>query len=487
MALNGDQASPQYEMRRQARGATPTVPESRWQRRLLWTGIVLFFVIAATVSVCVWLAFIQVRTVSARVRAAVVLLSPEVDAPLLELRVKEKQHVEKGEVLARLDDTELRAALDAAEAARTIRESQCAEAEANLQMARARAAANLESANAGVSIAEARVGSANAALSARQARLTEEIKRAQARCEQARANLALVRRGPREENIQAADARLEAAKAMLGLYTLEVKQSERLVVEGIDSQHLLAVRKTRLTTQGSAVREAELNLRRLKAGPTDEEVRASEQAVAACEADLALARASAADLESLRADITIRDAERTEARAELTQVQARKAEIAVAEERCKAAGAALERAEAEVAGRHAALGAREIVSPVAGTVTRTFDEVGEIVRRGVPTILVAEDGEARWIEGFVREEDAMLVDIGQRAKVRVPAGSGRYVPARVEQIGMHTLSLDGAGSPSSDGRGAIQQERVWVKIRPLEPLKGNPITGTTARAIIRVR
>ena len=488
MALNGDQASPQYEMRRQARGATPTARESRWKRRLIWSGIALLVVIAAIVAVCVWLAFVQVRTVSARVRAAVVVLSPEVDAPLLELRVKERQHVEKGEVLARLDDTELRASLDAAEAACTIRGSQCAEAEANVGMVRARAAADLESAEAGVSIASARVESAKTALTGREHRLVEEIKRAEARCEQARANLALVKRGPREEDIQAAEARLQAAKALLRLYTLEVEQSERLVVEGIDSQHLLEVRKTRLTTQRSAVREAELNLRRLEAGPPDEEVRASEQAVTAAEADLELAKASAADVEQLRADITIREAELAAARAELRQVQARGAEVAVAEERLKAAGAELQRAKAQVAGGRAALGAREIVSPVMGMITRTFDEVGEVVRRGVPTILVAEDGEPRWIEGFVREEDAMLVDVGQRAKVRVPAGKGPYVPARVEQIGLHTQSLDhGAGAPSGDGGGAGQQERVWVKIHPLKPLEGNPITGTTARAIIRVR
>lgn len=487
MALDGDQTGPQYAMRRQARGTTPVAPESRWQRRLVWGGTILLVAVAAVVGVFVWLAFIQVRTVSARVRAAVIVLSPEVDAPLLELRVKEKQHVAKGEVLARLDDTELRAALDAAEAACAIRESRCAEAKANLHLVRARAEANQASGEAGVSIAEARLESAKTARSTRQTQLTEEIKRAEARCEQARANLALVKQGAREEDIQAAEARLEAAEALLGLCRLEVKQSERLVVEGIDSQHILEIRKTRLTTQGSAVREAELNVHRLKAGPTAQEIRASEQAVVACEADLALAKASEADLEVLRADIAIREAELAAAHAELTQMQAREAEIAISEERCKAAASELDRAKAEVMGRRAALGAREIVSPVAGTVTRTFDEVGEIVRRGTPTILVAEDGEPRWIEGFVREEDAMLIDIGQRAKVRVPAGSWGYVPARVEQIGMHTQSLDGAGAPSGDGRGAVQQERVWVKITPLEPLKGNPITGTTARAIIRVR
>ena len=103
-------------------------------------------------------------------------------------------------------------------------------------------------------------------------------------------------------------------------------------------------------------------------------------------------------------------------------------------------------------------------------------------------MLVADDSRPRWIEGFVREEDAMLVSVGQSARVRVPASRYRRIDAVVEQVGLHTLSLD--RSPSGGDAGAssaARTEQVWVKLKPLGTLPNNPVTGTSARATIRVR
>jgi multidrug resistance efflux pump len=227
----------------------------------------------------------------------------------------------------------------------------------------------------------------------------------------------------------------------------------------------------------------------MRAGPTPEEADEAEQRLKAREAALAEAKAAAKELPTLEADMVIRRAELRETQAAARLAQAQQADLAVIEERVKTAEAELQRAQAEVSGRAAALASTTITAPLDGTVTRTYDEVGETCRRGVPTILIADDSKPRWIEAFVREQDAMLVTPGQRARVKVPANGGWYVEAVVVFVGLHTQSLDHVGGAgASDGARTTQQpERVWVRLQPSKPLRGNPVPGTSARAVIRVR
>ena len=104
-------------------------------------------------------------------------------------------------------------------------------------------------------------------------------------------------------------------------------------------------------------------------------------------------------------------------------------------------------------------------------------------------LLVVDEATPRWIEGFVFEDDAMHVAPGQKARVRVPANRWRSVDAVVDQVAYHTARLDrgqSAGGGSAE-TGAGGRDRVWVRLRPLQPLPGEPVTGTSARIVIRVR
>jgi hypothetical protein len=98
---------------------------------------------------------------------------------------------------------------------------------------------------------------------------------------------------------------------------------------------------------------------------------------------------------------------------------------------------------------------------------------------------VAEASKSRWVEGYVREADAMRVSVGQKARIQVPANVGRFVNAEVSRLGFHTEALDGSAGVTELSAG--KPDRVWVRLVPLEPFPGEPVTGTTARVIIRVR
>jgi len=218
--------------------------------------------------------------------------------------------------------------------------------------------------------------------------VAEEVRHAQAQCEEARAKLENILKAPRSEDVEAARVRLATARALAALYELEVTQSEQLVGEGIDSEHILEVKKTQLLTQQNRVREAELELAQIEAGPTEEEIEVARQVLAARQAALALARAGQMEVVRLEAELELQNALLRQAEAELARAEAQMVEIELAKEQLKAAAAELQKAEATVAAQRAAIKGMSITCPVDGTVIRTFVREGEVCRKGLPIILV---------------------------------------------------------------------------------------------------
>lgn len=475
-----------YEARRGARGGDLPPKQKSWRRRLILGGAILAMLILGTVGYIVVWSLTHVTTVRAQVCAAVVSLASEVDARMVELCVHPGQLVDKGEVLARLDDSELRAALRSAEASQAIRRSLHAQAVAALEVTKGNVEADIALARARVAVAKARLGRAQSGSDGRSARLPEEVRRAAALYEESKARLARLRKGYRKEELEVAKVRLLTARARGALVALEKKQVEELVKRNVESRLALEISKTELTAQQNTVREAELELAKLLAGPDQDEVKAAEQAVAALAAALSLARLGAEEVKSLKAEMAVRRAELKESEAELLRAEGGRPQIKYAEEQVKREEAEMRKAEADVAARRAALQNMTIRSPVAGTVIRTFQREGEICRKGIPTILVADDSAGRWIEGFVQESDAARLKIGQAAEVETVVGSREYIQAVVQDVALATSSLSRAeGASAGSAFGAGSGELVWVKLKPDQPI-GRLLPGMSARSVIRV-
>ena len=473
-----------FDARKRNLGIQPSSEGRNWRRIFIMGGVGGLLIVAIGVGFAIWYSLTHVTTLRASVSAAVVSLATDVDARMVELYVQPGQRVEKGEALARLDDTALRAALASAEADRAIRESQVAQSKAHARMVEAQAEADIVLARARVEMATKRVAGAELRLAMRKEKIPEEIRRAQAYRDEALARLQYLKKGARKEEIEVAKARLATARAREALCKYQVKQTETLVKRRVESPLDLKVAETEHQTQQNEAREAELRLQQLLAGPTGDQVEAAKQALEARDAALALVRAREEEIPVVAAELAIREAELREAGTALTRAEAKRHEIAVAKERVKAAEAELRRARADVDERQAVLKRMTIVSPVTGTVIQTFDHVGEVCRKGVTTILVADDSKGRWIEGYVREDDAGLLREGQTARVELVMGSGYYVKAAVEAVGLSTSAIDrndagGLGSRS-------YAELVWVKLRPVSKM-GNVRPGMSARAVIRVR
>jgi len=474
-----------YEARRQARGAEPPRKTHAWRRRLIVGGSLAVVLTGAAVVGYLWWAGGRVMAARAEVCAGFVSLSPRVDVRIRTIHVQPGQRVRTGQPLVDLDDSEARAALEAALAGQVMAESRHAQARATAERTEARVNADIEVARAGVAIAAANVASARALLEYRRARVPEQIKRARAERDAARATLERLKRGPRSEEIETAKVKLATSKSLAELYTLELEQAESLVKEGLESLDVLQTKRARLTAQQGTTREAELTLSRLQAGASPEEIETAQQNLAAREAALAVATADARALDGLAADVAVREAELSRAREEVKRVEAARTEITVALEQVKAAAAELKQTEATVAGRRAALAAMTILSPVDGTVIRTFCRAGEFCGKGTTIVLVADDSAGRWLEAYVREEDAQRVKVGQTADVEL--GDGSAVSATVDAVALSASPLAGA-NPGQGSTGAAPSAAalVWVKLKPVEPM-GDPLPGMSAYVVIHVR
>ncbi len=477
-----------YEMRRQSRGAEPPEEAHPWRRRLIRGGIAVVCITVVVSTYFVWRAVAFVRTTRASVWAKFIDVSPEVDAPMLQLLVRTGDKVTEGQELARLDDTRFKEALVAAQAAAAAKESLYQQAQANKELVGAQVSADVELADAQLQVATWAVAGAEAALKLRQAQLAGEIARAGADAKQAQAWLDQTKNGPRAEEIQAAEARLASAKALQALNELEVKQSEQLVVEGIDSQHILEVKKTQLATQKNAVREAELQLKMLQEGPTAEQIEVQAQNLASRQAAHELAKAGAEDLERLKADLETRKAELRQAQARLKRARATsEGLVKLAQENLVAAQAELEASKAEVAARTTQLSHTIVRSPAAGTVMRTDREEGEFCPTGVRIVLVTDDSKGRWIRGLIREKDSRHVEVGQAAKVRVGTARGKYYDAKVATVGGATFSATSSRTGSADDSAQWGLPgQVSVTLELLEEPEDRPLPGMSARVVIRV-
>jgi len=472
-----------FDARRRNLGSAPVSERPRWRRRLILGGLALAGVVALIVAVAIWHSLTHVTTVRAWVSAAVRNLSTDVDARMLELHVRPGDKVKAGQALARLDDSALRATLKSAQAEVAVRESKVAQARARARMIEAQVKADITLARARVEMARRRVESAKTQLAVRRRRIPEEIRRARAYRDEASARLEYLRKGARKEQVEMARARLATAKARESLRRYQVKQTESLVEREVESPLELEVMKTELSAQENEVREAELQLEQLLAGPTSDEVEAAKQALEAREAALTLAQARMEEVPVVEAELAIREAELKEAETELRRADAKRHEVAVAEEEVKASEAELARARADVDEQRALLERMTVYSPVTGTVIQTYGHAGEICRKGATIIQVTDDSKGFWIEGRVREDDAGLLAEGQVSEVEVVPGSGDYVEAVVEAVGLSTSRSDrGAGG----GGGYGFPELVYVKLKPVEALK-NVRHGMTARAVINVR
>lgn len=377
---------------------------------------------------------------------AEVRVGAQVSGRVQELYANVGDVVQRGELIARLDDAELRARVERARADLRAAEEKWMEARTVAGAVPEQVAASEREAVSGVDAARARlrqveadagaepersqsdVDQAQRALDAARARLQQararaeaagpasnaQIAQAEAAVRSAEAKLARVERGARDEDIAAAEAavrqaesRLKEARAnadrartlfeqdFIAAQEVDRRITERDVAQGdLDAarQRLQLLRTQALPEDLRQARadleQARSRLSEVHTGAVDvtlaeRDVTAAEADVARAEAVLRAARANTSRVPVSRQQVETARAELERAEATLRKVRAQRSDVQVKARAADAAGAQVEQARAALREAEAKLEYTQISAPISGVVGSVATQEGETVAAGL--------------------------------------------------------------------------------------------------------
>ena len=326
---------------------------------------------------------------------------------LTEIRVAEGDGVQEGDVLARLDTTDL--------------EAQVARAEAALSLSRAQLEKVKESSTAAdIAAARAAVKSAEENLArVKQGPTEADMAAAQAALLAAQQNLSDLLKGPTSLDLRQAQLALDQARN-----SLWGAQGNRDAVAGqAGAGGLKANASAQLANAEVAVRQAELRLEEIKLPPTPARVQDARAGVAQAESSIARLEQSPTG-----ADIALAEAQLVQAQARLDALTRGPSaqDMAVAQAQVEQAQIGLEQARRQ-------LGQAVLVAPVGGTVVAVGANAGQSVAATTPIVVLVDLANLQ-IEANVHESYIGQVHQGQRALIRLEALPGQPLEGRVSEI-----------------------------------------------------
>ncbi|MBI4641335.1 MAG: efflux RND transporter periplasmic adaptor subunit [Candidatus Tectomicrobia bacterium] len=297
-------------------------------------------------------------------------VSFQIPGKVLEITVGEGDWVEKGAIIARLDDRELI--------------FKAKQAEANLDVARSR------------------LPQLETLLALQERTVAEKISQAQANLDAATAKLNELKSGSRSQERAQAQAEVNRAKSDLDKLEKTFKRYEELYREKVVSiQDLDNVRATYESGQAMYKKMVE-NLSLVTEGPRKEEIASAEARVHEARSGLNLTRAGALEVQRIRLEIE-------SVRAQIIQAEA-----------------ALGLAKVQ-------LDQARISTPISGRVLLKNIEEGEIVPASVPIVTIGDPFDA-WMNIYLPETKLGLVKLNQEVRVKVDSFPGRSFPGRVVYI-----------------------------------------------------
>jgi multidrug resistance efflux pump len=429
-----------------------------------------------------WFSVTHVRTTYARVSGMVVTLSPKGDTRVKKILVRTGDQVKKGQAVALLDNADLEAEVERAQANLAAQDSELARAEQDLEMTIRQTAASVEEAEAQLAASQGRLAEAEAEMEMYSSRQPDEVKQAEAEVGAARAELARLESGPRPQEIAQAEAEVAAAQAELGRAIATLGRMERLEKEGAASAQALDTARTEKEVAEASLEAARQRLSLLESGSRPEDIEAARQAVRAAEAALAVARGRAFEGKMKEQAVATRQAEKRQAAGALRSAESSKWTVQLKEQDVLARRAAVAQAKAGLDSAEARLSDAELRSTENGVVVRgpgRSVHEGEVVTKGMPVVTVASTEYPLWISASVSELYIDQVREGQPALIRIDAFRGRWFKGKVEQVGGATEFQDAQANPwmlqqvpikLSLDRGELpvipgMSCRVWIDIR----------------------
>lgn len=337
-------------------------------------------------------------------------LMPKVPGRIVYLEVEEGDRVTPGQVLAKLEASELTADVRLREATVAQAQARIAEAEFGESPQSVTLSTEVQRQRAAVSAAQALERQAGADYEA-------QIATAQAAVVDAEGRIAAA-----EANIASADAAIKAAEANLSNARTQLERQEALLREGATAQQVVDNARTIVEVQEGALGEAKERKR---------------AAIATRESTLAQKRSAQKQVEVVRnkarADRSAAAAAVAQARAGLEAASANTGRNPAYGKNLEALRATARAAQADLAAARARLFASTLRSPLTGVVTRRHLDPGGLA---TPTqaVVSVQAIQQLWVSVSLPEEVTRRVYQGQTAKVQFDALPADTFIGKISQV-----------------------------------------------------
>jgi HlyD family secretion protein len=308
--------------------------------------------------------------VSGNLELTQVDLSFKIPGKLVDLMVREGDWVKKGDIIARLEATQL-----------------------EQQRARDLAA---------VAAAQSQYQQLQTAIEYQRAAIDSELAVRQAELAQAQARLNDLLAGSRQQEIRQAQAAVNDAKAWNDVAKLEWERAQMLYAKEDISTAQYDQARTKVESTAAQLRQAQERLALVEEGPRKEEIAAARAAVA---------RAQAA--------ITATEANRIELRRKEQELTLRRAEI--------------DRSRAQVGMTEAQIADTVLTAPIDGVVLVKAAESGEVVAAGT-TIVSLGDLDHPWLRAYINETDLGKIKLNGTALLSTDSFPGKQYQGRISFI-----------------------------------------------------
>ncbi len=304
------------------------------------------------------------------VKSTSVELSPESGGRVTSIRVREGESVQKGQLLAEVDDEQVHAQeRQAIAVAQEARES-------------------LRQANTASKIAVDRA--------------TQAEKTARANLRVAQARLAQVKKGARKEEIEQAEHRLAEVAAQVEEADKAHQRARELFEQGAVSRAELERAEARSKSVRQSYEAAADALALLKAGATPEAIDAAQAEVDAAEIALETAKSLQSEVAISRSNVQIAASRLKEAQEALSTIRAIKTKS-------------------------------QVFAPFAGVISKRSAELGQVATPGV-ALFTLQDPKSVYIEAEISSEDASKVVEGMEVRVSQPGLPGRTFLGKVVSL-----------------------------------------------------
>lgn len=355
--------------------SSPPQDSRKSRRRLL---IPLGVLLAAGIGVSVWYGLSRPESdglqLSGRIEGYPTDIGARVGGRVQSVALREGDPVKKGQVIVRLDDAEIQAQLQGANA--RLSASQQQERQAQLQ----------------IEVAESQIREA-------QLNLQQSTGEAQGRIFQAEANVAAA-----EAQLSQAEAQLNQAIAELSLARTNRDRFAQLVSEGASTRQQFDQAQTTFETS-----QATLSSREAAVAAAKRQVNAAQGALVQAQTTSLNPEIRNAQLEALRRQLSVAQSQLAAAQADVKNALAAKQEIV------------------------AQINYLTVVSPIDGVVITRNVEPGEVVATG-QNLLTVLNPSTVYMRGFVPEGQIGAVRVGQQANVFLDSAPSRPLPAHVAAI-----------------------------------------------------